>query len=67
MYEAYKDKVIFLVVYVREAHPAKGDATAENAGWKQLKDKDGGRDARLYASRMGLARNSQLIEYEGVG
>ena len=41
MFEAYKDKVIFLVVYVREAHPASASQTAETAGWKAIKDKGG--------------------------
>ena len=34
LYEAYKDKAVILVVYIREAHPAQPDQTAENAGWK---------------------------------
>ena len=36
MYEKYGDKVRFVMVYVREAHPAAGDQTAENAGVKVI-------------------------------
>lgn len=35
-YEAYKDKAVFLIVYVREAHPAFEHQTAENADWKVI-------------------------------
>jgi hypothetical protein len=37
LYEAYQDKAIILVVYIREAHPARPDQTAENADWKAIK------------------------------
>ncbi len=36
LYEAYRDKAVILVVYIREAHPAKSDQTAEDAGWKVI-------------------------------
>jgi hypothetical protein len=36
LYEAYQDKAIILVVYIREAHPAKREQTAEDAGWKAI-------------------------------
>jgi hypothetical protein len=36
MYEKYGDKVRFVMVYIREAHPATGDQTAENAGVKVI-------------------------------
>ena len=36
MYEKYGDKVRFVMVYVREAHPADEDQTAENAGVKVI-------------------------------
>jgi hypothetical protein len=36
LYEAYKDKAAILVVYIREAHPAKAEQTAEDAGWKAI-------------------------------
>lgn len=35
-YEAYSDKAIILVIYMREAHPAGRDETAEKAGWKAI-------------------------------
>ena len=34
LYEAYKDEVVILMVYIREAHPASPDQTSEDAGWK---------------------------------
>ena len=36
LYEAYRDKAVILVVYIREAHPANPEQTAENAGWKAI-------------------------------
>lgn len=36
LYEAYKDKAVILVVYIREAHPAAPEQTAENADWKVI-------------------------------
>lgn len=36
LYEAYKDKAVILVIYVREAHPANSQQTAEDAGWKAI-------------------------------
>ena len=36
LYEAYHDQAVILVVYIREAHPASPDQTAENAGWKVI-------------------------------
>ncbi len=38
LYTAYKADAIIVVVYIREAHPATADQTAENAGWKKIKD-----------------------------
>ncbi len=39
LYEAYKDKAAILVIYVREAHPANAEQTAEDAGWKVIEGK----------------------------
>jgi len=36
LFETYSDKAIFLMVYIREAHPARADQTAENADWKAI-------------------------------
>ena len=36
MYEAYKDRVIFMMIYIREAHPAFPHQTVENAGVKKI-------------------------------
>ena len=36
LYEAYHDKAVILVVYIREAHPADDDEKAEDAGWKAI-------------------------------
>ncbi len=36
LYTAYKGKAIFLIVYIREAHPARRQQTAETAGWKAI-------------------------------
>ena len=36
LYETYSDKAIILLVYMREAHPASRDQTAEKAGWKAI-------------------------------
>jgi len=36
LYEAYRDKAVILVVYIREAHPANSNQTAEDAGWKVI-------------------------------
>jgi hypothetical protein len=36
LYEAYHDKAVILVVYIREAHPANSKQTAEDAGWKAI-------------------------------
>ena len=36
MYERYGDKVRFLMVYVREAHPAPSGQTAQQAGVKAI-------------------------------
>lgn len=41
MYETYGDQAVFLVIYIREAHPASAEQTAENAGWKMLETRDG--------------------------
>ncbi len=35
-YEAYRDKAVILIVYIREAHPANADQTAKDAGWKAI-------------------------------
>lgn len=39
LYEAYKEKAVILVVYIREAHPARKDQKAEDAGWKAIDGK----------------------------
>jgi hypothetical protein len=39
LYEAYKDKAAILVVYIREAHPAHAEQTADDAGWKAIDGK----------------------------
>jgi len=36
LFDAYQDKAIILVVYIREAHPAGDEQTAEDAGWKAI-------------------------------
>ncbi len=36
LYEAYHDKAIILVVYIREAHPARREQTVEDADWKAI-------------------------------
>jgi hypothetical protein len=36
LYEAYKDKAVILVVYIREAHPAQAEQTPLDAGWKAI-------------------------------
>jgi hypothetical protein len=36
LFDAYKDKAIVLVVYIREAHPAGEEQTSEDAGWKAI-------------------------------
>jgi hypothetical protein len=36
LYEAYQDKAVVLVVYIREAHPANSEQTADSAGWKAI-------------------------------
>ena len=36
LYEAYRDKAVILVIYIREAHPANATQTAEDAGWKAI-------------------------------
>jgi hypothetical protein len=41
MYETYGDQAVFLIIYIREAHPAFAEQTVENAGWKML-DTSGG-------------------------
>jgi len=41
MYETYGDQAMFLVIYIREAHPAFAEQTAENAGWKMLESSGG--------------------------
>jgi hypothetical protein len=38
MYETYGDRVRFVMVYVREAHPVPADQGAEEAGWKMIDD-----------------------------
>ena len=38
MYEKYGDKVRFLMIYIREAHPATAEQTANDAGWKAIGD-----------------------------
>ena len=35
-YEAYKDKAVVLLIYIREAHPAFEEQTADDAGWKVI-------------------------------
>ncbi len=37
-YEAYQDKAVILVVYIREAHPANAEQTVDDAGWKAIDD-----------------------------
>lgn len=39
LYEAYQDKAAILVVYIREAHPANAEQTADDAGWKVIEGK----------------------------
>ncbi len=60
MFEAYKDKVIFLVVYIREAHPASSSQNAETAGWKAIKLEDGKslvyHQPKTYEDRQKLAK-----------
>jgi len=34
LYEAYKDKAVIVIVYIREAHPAADGQSAKQAGWK---------------------------------
>lgn len=36
LYEAYHDKAVILVVYIREAHPVNSEQTAKDAGWKAI-------------------------------
>jgi len=36
LYEAYKDKAIVLMIYIREAHPVSADQKAADAGWKVI-------------------------------
>ncbi|NQU23302.1 MAG: hypothetical protein HQ567_18640 [Candidatus Nealsonbacteria bacterium] len=36
LYEAYQDKAVILIVYIREAHPAGNDQKAKDAGWKAI-------------------------------
>jgi len=38
LYDAYKDQAVILIVYIREAHPAQQSQTAQDAGWKAIKD-----------------------------
>jgi len=37
LYKAYRDKAVILVIYIREAHPAREGQSAEEAGWKAIK------------------------------
>lgn len=36
LYEAYRDKAVILVIYIREAHPARATQSAKDAGWKAI-------------------------------
>lgn len=40
-WEEYKDDAIMLVVYIREAHAAKAEQTADDAGWKAVATEEG--------------------------
>lgn len=39
VYEAYHDKAVILLIYIREAHPANPDQTVDDAGWKVIRGK----------------------------
>ena len=57
LYEAYHDKAVILVVYIREAHPAGTDQTADNAGWKVI-DKTVFYQPKTYEDRRKLAETA---------
>lgn len=38
LYTAYKGKAVFLLIYIREAHPAPQGQKVEDAGWKAIGD-----------------------------
>jgi hypothetical protein len=57
LYEAYHDKAVILVVYIREAHPASADQTAESAGWKVI-DKTVFYQPKSYDQRRKLAETA---------
>jgi hypothetical protein len=60
LYEAYHDKAVILVVYIREAHPAGTDQTADNAGWKVI-DKTVFYQPKTYEERRKLAETACLF------
>jgi len=37
LYKAYSNQAVILVIYIREAHPAREGQKAEEAGWKAVK------------------------------
>jgi hypothetical protein len=62
MYEAYGGQAVFLVVYIREAHPAFAEQNAEDAGWKMLESSGGEKvvyhQPRSFADRRKLAETA---------
>ena len=57
LFEAYRDKAIILVVYIREAHPAKSEQTAEDADWKAI-DETVFHQPKTYEDRRKLAETA---------
>jgi len=57
LYEAYHDQAVILLVYIREAHPASPDQTAENAGWKVI-DNTVFHQPKTYEERRKLAETA---------
>jgi len=60
LYEAYHDQAVILVVYIREAHPAAADQTAEDAGWKAI-NKTVFYQPKTYEERRKLAETACLF------
>jgi len=60
LYEAYKDRAIILIVYIREAHPARPDQTAEDSGRKVI-DGTVFRQPKTYAERRKLAETACMF------
>jgi hypothetical protein len=57
LYEAYRDKAVILVVYIREAHPATAEQTADDAGWKAI-DKTVFHQPKTFEERRNLAETA---------